>query len=102
MRNFYRIHPLKQYYAVKVSHKIKVRITLIMRKFALLAERALRGVKTKMKVAGQFSSSRSANYYAKIRSYIETCRRNGINEITALLRLCKGNPFTVEEIFSTG
>lgn len=67
-----------------------------------LAERALRGVKTKMKVAGQFSSSRSANYYAKIRSYIETCRRNGINEITALLRLCKGNPFTVEEIFSTG
>lgn len=67
-----------------------------------LAERALRGVKTKMKVAGQFSSSRSANYYAKIRSHIETCRRNGINEITALLRLCKGNPFTVEEIFSTG
>lgn len=37
-----------------------------------LAERAFRGVKTKMKVAGQFSSSRSANYYAKIRSYIET------------------------------
>ena len=28
MRNFYRIHPLKQYYAVKVSHKIKVRIML--------------------------------------------------------------------------
>ena len=38
-----------------------------------LSERALRGVKTKMKVSGQFASSKTANYYALIRSYIETC-----------------------------
>ena len=100
MRNFYRIHPLKQYYAVKVSHKIKVRIMPVMRKFALLAERALRGVKTKMKVSGQFASTGTADNYAAIRTYIETCRRNGINEMTALTRLCNGNPYTVEEIFS--
>ncbi len=67
-----------------------------------LSERALRGAKTKMKVAGQFSSSQNADHYARIRTYIETCRRNGINEMTALSRLCAGNPFTVEEIFSTG
>lgn len=66
-----------------------------------LSERALRGVKTKMKVSGQFASSKTANNYADIRTYIETCRRNGINEMTALTRLCEGNPYTVEEIFAT-
>ena len=64
-----------------------------------LSERALRGAKTKMKVSGQFASTQTANNYARIRSYIETCRRNGINEMEALCRLCSGNPYTVEEIF---
>ena len=66
-----------------------------------LSERALRQVKTKMKVSGQFSSTENANNYAKVRSYIETCRRNGINEVVALSRLCAGNPYTVKEILST-
>ena len=66
-----------------------------------LSERALRGVKTKMKVSGQFASTQTANNYARIRSYIETCRRNGINEMGALCRLCSGNPYTVKDIFST-
>ena len=65
-----------------------------------LSERALRGVKTKMKVSGQFASTGTADNYAVIRTYIETCRRNGINEMAALTRLCNGNPYTVEEIFS--
>lgn len=66
-----------------------------------LSERALRGVKTKMKVSGQFASSQTANNYARLKTYIETCRRNGINEVEALARLCAGDPFTVEEIFSS-
>ena len=66
-----------------------------------LSERALRGVKTKMKVSGQFASAETANYYARIRTYTETCRRNGKNEIEALSRLCQGNPYTVKEIFSS-
>lgn len=66
-----------------------------------LSERALRGAKTKMKVSGQFASARTANNYARIRSYIETCRRNGKNEMVALTKLCEGNPYTVEEILST-
>jgi hypothetical protein len=65
-----------------------------------LSERALRCIKSRMKISGQFQSEKTARYFAKIKSYIETCRRNGINEIHALTRLCEGNPYTVMEIFS--
>ena len=65
-----------------------------------LSERALRSVKSKLKIAGQFESEEYARYFAMIRSYIETCRRNKVNEIDALQRLCEGQPYTVEELFS--
>ena len=65
-----------------------------------LSERALRGVKSHMKISGQFESEKAADDYALLKTYIETCRRNSINEIEALQRLCKGNPYTVKEIFS--
>ena len=65
-----------------------------------LSERSLRAAKSKMKIAGQFESEAAAQNYAMIRTYIETCRRNGINENEALRRLCEGNPYTVEELFS--
>ena len=65
-----------------------------------LSERALRGVKSHQKISGQFESVAAADNYALIRTYTETCRRNGINEIEALRRLCEGNPYTVDEIFS--
>lgn len=64
-----------------------------------LSERGLRGAKSKMKVAGQFQSKETAGHYATIKSYIETCYRNGINEVAALIRLCTGNTYTVKEIF---
>ncbi len=64
-----------------------------------LSERALRGVKSKMKIAGQFQNIQYAKYYADIRTYIETCYRNGINPTDALIRLMEDNPYTVEEIF---
>ena len=51
-----------------------------------------------MKISGQFYSEQTANNYAVIKSYIETCRRNGINEMQALQRLADGNPYTVQEI----
>lgn len=65
-----------------------------------LSERSLRGVKSKMKISGQFQTEESARYYAIIKSYIETCYRNGINEMEALVRLCKGNPYSVNEIYN--
>ena len=66
-----------------------------------LSERGLRGVKSHMKISGQFESVNAADNYAMIRSYIETCRRNGINEIDALIHLSAGRPYTVKEIFKT-
>ena len=66
-----------------------------------LSERGLRGIKSRMKISGQFESVTAADNHAVIRTYIETCRRNGINEINALQRLSAGSPYTVSEIFST-
>jgi hypothetical protein len=53
-----------------------------------------------MKIFGQFESEVVADNHAIIRTYIETCRRNGINEIDELKRLCAGNPYAVDEIFT--
>ena len=64
-----------------------------------LSERSLRGVKSKMKVAGQFQNISYAQYYADIKTYIETCYRNNINPTEALIRLMEDNPYTVDEIF---
>ena len=66
------------------------------------AERGLRGVKTKMKVSGQFQNIENARYYATIKSYIETCHRNGINETDALIRLLNNNPYMINEIIEIG
>ena len=65
-----------------------------------LSERSLRGAKSKMKISGQFQNVRTASFYANIKSYLETCYRNGINEFYAMLRLCRGDPFKLEEILN--
>jgi hypothetical protein len=64
-----------------------------------LSERALRCVKSRLKISGQFDSEKTASYYATVKTYVETCRKNGINEMLALSRLCAGKPYTVKEIF---
>lgn len=64
-----------------------------------LSERGLRGIKSHMKISGQFDSEKTAKYYATVKTYVETCRKNKINEMEALSRLCSGNPYTVKEIF---
>lgn len=61
-------------------------------------ERSIRPVKSKMKISGTFQSITYAEYYANIRSYIETSKRNGINIIEACRRLMQGNPYTLEEM----
>ncbi|MCD7955829.1 MAG: transposase, partial [Lachnospiraceae bacterium] len=64
-----------------------------------LSERGLRSIKSHMKISGQFESEYAAQNYATVKTYVETCRKNGINEMMALSRLCSGNPYTVDEIF---
>lgn len=63
-----------------------------------LSERSLRFMKTHSKVSGQFASSTTAGFFADIRTYLETCARNGINEFQALLRLTQGKPYSVQEL----
>ena len=65
-----------------------------------LSERGLRSIKSHMKISGQFQSEESASHYARIKSYTETCRKNGINEMFALGQLCAGKPVSVAEIFA--
>lgn len=67
-----------------------------------LSERGLRGIKSKMKVSGQFQNITSAENYGMIRSYIETCHRNNVNESEALTKLIENNPYTLEEILKIG
>ena len=66
-----------------------------------IAERSLRGIKTKEKVSGQFLTEESAEHFACIRTYAETCSRNGINPYHAFIRLLLGTPYTLSEILSS-
>jgi hypothetical protein len=63
-----------------------------------LSERSLRFAKTKQKVSGQFVSQKYSEYFADIRTYIETCYRNGVNCFQALSRLTSGSPYTLTEL----
>lgn len=63
-----------------------------------LSERNLRGIKSKMKVSGQFKNISTAEDYANIRSYIETCRLYGVNEYECISKLVNGSPYTFEEL----
>ena len=63
-----------------------------------LSERSLRSSKTKMKVSGQFANIENARYYARIKSYIETCKRNGLNEHLAIVKLLNDEPYTMNDI----
>lgn len=65
-----------------------------------LSEASLRMTKTKQKVSGQFWKEKTAEEFAAVRTYTETCRRNGIDEFKALRRLMEGNPYTLKEILN--
>lgn len=65
-----------------------------------LSERGLRGVKSKQKASGQFGSEESASWYATIRTYIETCYRNNVNVYNALIMLCLGQPYSLQEVLN--
>ena len=63
-----------------------------------LSERSLRMAKVHEKVSGQFLSIEYASFFANIRSYLETCSRNGVSQIDALKRLTEGHPYSVAEL----
>jgi hypothetical protein len=57
-----------------------------------LAERALRGIKTKTKVSGGFRTQSGGETYATIRSYIETLRRQDMNIHQGIAAAFSGEP----------
>jgi len=63
-----------------------------------VSERSLRGTKTKMKVSGQFNNLKSAENYARIKSYIETGHRYGIGSIYLIEKALNDRPMTIEEM----
>ena len=67
-----------------------------------LSERALRFVKCKDKISGQFLSEAYAKHFANIRTYIETCARNGVNQFQALQRLTQDRPYSLLELCTAG
>lgn len=62
------------------------------------AERGLRTSKTKMKVSGQFNNIKSAEYFARIKSYIETGHRYGIGSYVLIESALAGKPYTIEQM----
>jgi hypothetical protein len=59
------------------------------------AERDLRMVKLQQKISGTFRTTRSAERFATIRSYIETGRKHGHNPIDLLTDLFNGHPWAI-------
>ena len=55
------------------------------------SERAIRNVKVKQKVSGQFKSLEGAQNYATLRSIIDTSRKRGFNEFESLVSVIQGN-----------
>ncbi len=55
------------------------------------SERAIRNVKVKQKVSGQFKSYEGAENYANIRSIIDTSRKRGFNEFESLVSVIQGD-----------
>lgn len=55
------------------------------------SERAIRNVKVKLKVSGQFKTFQGAQDYAVLRSVIDTSRKRGLNEFDSLVGVIGGN-----------
>jgi transposase len=55
------------------------------------SERAIRNVKVKQKISGQFKIEQAAQNFAQIRSVIDTTIKNGLNILDSLGLIAKFN-----------
>lgn len=58
-----------------------------------LAERDLRMQKLRQKISGCFRGKDGANVFCRIRSYISTAKKNGIDAMEAIAMAVRGQPF---------
>jgi transposase len=56
------------------------------------AERDLRMMKLKQKISGDFRTEAGARQFSRIRSYISTLEKQGLNVLEALKQAFLGNP----------
>jgi transposase len=73
-------------------------VLAFMRDFAVpfdnnQSERDLRMMKLRQKISGTFRSFQALVNFCRIRGYVSTARKNGINALDALQRVFLGNPF---------
>jgi len=73
-------------------------ILAFMRDFSVpfdnnLSERDLRMMKLRQKISGTFRSFNALVDFCRIRSYVSTARKNGLNALDALRRVFAGDPF---------
>jgi transposase len=58
-----------------------------------LSERDLRMMKLRQKISGTFRSLEALQSFCRIRSYVATARKHGLNALDALRRVFAGDPF---------
>ena len=58
-----------------------------------LVERDLRMQKLRQKISGCFRGKNGANVFCRIRSYISTARKNGIDAMEAIAMVARGQTF---------
>jgi transposase len=63
-----------------------------------LAERDVRMMKVRQKISGTFRSIDGAERFCRMRCYISTARKCGKSVFEALLKLARGNPYTLQEL----
>lgn len=73
-------------------------ILAFMRNFSVpfdnnLSERDLRMMKLRQKISGTFRSFNALVEFCRIRGYVATARKNGLNALDALRRVFAGEPF---------
>ena len=64
-----------------------------------LCETMIRLVKSKMKISYFFKNIESAQYYANLITYTETCSNFGISRYKAIGRLFNNNPYSISELY---
>lgn len=93
-----RIKQSKTYNMVKRFDEHRQSILGFIWNFKILfdnnqAERDIRMMKLRQKISGCFRSMTGAKVFARIRSYISTCRKQGLNILGALSLMIQKNSF---------
>lgn len=58
-----------------------------------LAEQDIRMIKVRLKISGCFRTVQGAEHFARIKSYLSTARKQGLNILNSITAAIKGTPF---------